>query len=609
MYKDKRNFKYCNCNISSNKNILKENVNFSFCEKCGSILLKDPEDNIYYTLKSKKNHFHYELNIINIIKHMKEKTEENFPNIYEEFNINRFDKDEKEMEIKSINIYFKHRKKFLLKLQKLIRKFDFCDLIFYQCLYYLDTFLSHDITEDFSEKKSTYFLIGYFLCSLKFHNVDINEPSFDTFFDIFKGMYLSSEKIAEYEIVCLKRIKYNIFCYSTYDWITNLISNGIVFNCEIDDKHEIIMINGHRHSLIKAINKYVLKSLINLTSRKLFFKYSPMYTAISLIQLAREKYLDKKLINQKLFFRLINLYDIEFEDYKICYEEIKANLDDNNSDKNKTNIDKTKTNKNDDEIKEEQEKNIEELKSDKNISIFSKNKSSRTIRDVKHSSNIYNLRYDYDDNNEKEKDIELTLKEVESNVKSTVMQSPNNNLRKLNHLGHISIDCNTNFIRIDNNLQKSKIKNRHRLSIISKNENKLKSHSFIKNKVKPIVKEIQHITINVRESFKSKDSSKTDLNSNLKTIFTNESNKKKEKKEVKFLITDKIINDILNDNELTKKNSQSAKKRPKLSDVDKLLKDKLKVNSICRSGKRQRIINNKNMEIQINLPDEEIKNS
>ena len=91
----------------------------------------------------------------------------------------------------------------------------------------------------------------------------------------------------------------------------------------------------------------------------------------------------------------------------------------------------TKTNKNDDEIKEEQEKNIEELKSDKNISIFSKNKSSRTIRDVKHSSNIYNLRYDYDDNNEKEKDIELTLKEVESNVKSTVMQSPNNNSRKL----------------------------------------------------------------------------------------------------------------------------------------------------------------------------------
>ena len=31
------------------------------------------------------------------------------------------------------------------------------------------------------------------------------------------------------------------------------------------------------------------------------------------------------------------------------------------------------------------------------------------------------------------------------------------------------------------------------------------------------------------ERFKFKDSSKTDLNSNLKTIFTNESNKKKEK--------------------------------------------------------------------------------
>ena len=32
--------KYCNCNISSDQKILKPNVNNSFCEKCGSILLK-----------------------------------------------------------------------------------------------------------------------------------------------------------------------------------------------------------------------------------------------------------------------------------------------------------------------------------------------------------------------------------------------------------------------------------------------------------------------------------------------------------------------------------------------------------------------------------------
>ena len=56
----------------------------------------------------------------------------------------------------------------LLKLQKLMKTFDYCDMIFYQYLFYLDTFLSHEITEEFSEKKILYYLIGYFLVAVKF---------------------------------------------------------------------------------------------------------------------------------------------------------------------------------------------------------------------------------------------------------------------------------------------------------------------------------------------------------------------------------------------------------------------------------------------------------
>ena len=89
---------------------------------------------------------------------------------------------------------------------------------------------------------------------------------------------------------------------------------------------EIILIKGHRHSIINAINKYAIKLLLNLTSKNIFFKYAPVYLAFSLIQMAREKYLDKDLIKPKLFFDLVNAYGFTAGDYMKCYEEIKSEL-------------------------------------------------------------------------------------------------------------------------------------------------------------------------------------------------------------------------------------------------------------------------------------------
>ena len=203
-------------------------------------------------------------------------------------------------------------------------------MVFYQSLFFLDNYLSHNMTEDMTEKTVLYYLIGYFLCAVKFKETDIYEPTLDSFFDLSKGIYLSMDKIAYYEILCLKKIDYNVFSYSAYDWISQLISNGIVFNCEINNSNEIILIKGHIHSLLNTINKYAIKLLLNLTSKKLFFKYGPMYIAISIIQLSREKYIDKSMINETLFLNLINLYGIKFEDYKKCYEEIKEQINEIN---------------------------------------------------------------------------------------------------------------------------------------------------------------------------------------------------------------------------------------------------------------------------------------
>ena len=73
MSKQQRQSKYCNCQISSNKEILKDDINYSFCDKCGCVLLKGSGGNIYYTLKTKQKRLPYDFSPISLIQHMKKK--------------------------------------------------------------------------------------------------------------------------------------------------------------------------------------------------------------------------------------------------------------------------------------------------------------------------------------------------------------------------------------------------------------------------------------------------------------------------------------------------------------------------------------------------------
>ena len=237
---------------------------------------------------------------------MKMKTEEEYPYIYNLYNIlEEINNPKRDRALNSIHIYLRYRKNLIQKLQKLMKVFDYHDIVFYQTLLFLDTFLSHDITIDMSEKTILYYLVGYFLCSLKIKEIDAYEPTFDSFLDLEKGIYLSPNKISLFELICLKRIKYNIFSYSAYDWLSHLLSNGIIFNVEVDSTNEVIVINGHRHSLVNTIYKYAIKLLLNITPKDFFFKYSPMHLAFSIIQISREKYIQKNRIKSKLFLKFI----------------------------------------------------------------------------------------------------------------------------------------------------------------------------------------------------------------------------------------------------------------------------------------------------------------
>ena len=582
-----RQSKIYNCHNSPNKDIFKSGCNQSFCEKCGCILLKDKEGNIFYTLKAKQKRLPYDLSPITIIKNMKKKTEEEYPFIYQEFNVNKDDKFIKEKSLKSLNIYLRHRKMLLLKLQKIIKIFDYCDLIFYQCLFYLDTYLSHQMTEDISEKKILYYLVGFFLCSVKSRENDIYEPSLDSFFDLKRGIYLSTDTIAQYEVLCLKKINYNIFSYSAYDWLTQLNSNGVVFNCEINKENEIILIRGHRHSLINAINKYAIKLLLNLTSKCLFFKYAPMYTAISLIQISRENYINKAMIKPKLFYNLIKIYGINPNDYTRCYEEIKREINENsNSEKDENNkIEEEKQdlniiNENDDFDKIERTESTKNAKLNKykNIYVPNKIKSSNAIIRISNNLDKNSIRKNNNEvENSKEIEIEKSKEDKEFELSLNVIKSKNKkqNFPNMKTVNHLSIDCSSNFYPSNDNLIYMNPISKDRNSFLTINETKeensrSKNLSLNKKNNRPDLKELKHLRHDQNNRYNSIESKNisTNPNSHLSSI-KKEKEKETGKKKSKFF-SNKNINlnfkaDNTDINEITKKSKLTSKFLPKIS--------------------------------------------
>ena len=497
MSKNGNEKKYCNCPISKNKLILKSSINHSFCEKCGSVLLKSSSGKINYTIKQKQKIKPVEFDPIEVIKSMKKKTDDEYPYLNNEYNMSDLDQYNKEKIFKSIDIYLKHRKSIILNLQKMMKMLDYSDLIFYQCLFYIDFYLSHNMNEEITEKEVLYYLVGYFLCSAKLKETDIYEPTLDSFCYMKKKIYLSMEKIAYYEVICLESIKYNVFSYSVYDWLSELNAIGYVFDCEINKNNEIILINGHRHSLINSIHKYAVKKLLSITVKNVFIKYSPMYIAFSLMKLSREKFIDKDIINQKLFNKLTNLYGVNYTDYKKCYKELKEEIDDtqneNNDNAEKENKKNEEENKDNNNVKSlnigSSNKLIEiddHSKIDKGVVVVNKTKSTTSINRIKASlfkaKEEQNLK---DDNNEKDVENNKSINDKENDINDNIIVFDENNDEKAN-------------IKIENKFDLN-MKND---SIEDTNKNKFKSTNNLAN-IK--LKSKDHISINCSNVFKSND--------------------------------------------------------------------------------------------------------
>ena len=329
-------------NLCTHSISLKTNSNqYIYCPKCGSISI-NYENNSYYTLKQKNMENEIEIDPVQVVKEMIKNQKINFPFLENDFNINPNESQSKINQIKeNIFLYLSKRKTLLLYLQNITRILNYSDLSFYHCLLDIDLYVSHNISQKMTNEDLIYYLIGFFLNSSKFKETDIYEPELYIFCNNDSKYNLNKERISYYEAKCLKLMGYNFFIFSAYDWLSTFMGIGYIFEGEID-KNNLEEIN--------EINTYAFKLLVAITPKNIFFKYSTLYSAISIIKICREDKLDKNKINNTLFDKLLDIYNITFKDCENCYNEIRFALDNDNSERISTysgasNIDSIKKNR------------------------------------------------------------------------------------------------------------------------------------------------------------------------------------------------------------------------------------------------------------------------
>jgi hypothetical protein len=375
--------------------------------------------------------------------------------------------------------------------------------------------------------------------------------------------------------------------------------------------------------VINAINKYAIKLLLDLTSKCVFFKYAPMYTAISLIQIAREKYINKAMIKPKLFYNLIKIYGINPNDYTRCYEEIKREINEN-SNSEKDNNNRIKEEKQDLNIENDDSDKIERTESTKN-STFNKHKNVYVPNKIKSSNVIARINDNHDKNsirknnneveNSKEieieksnedKEFELSLNEIKSKDKKS--KNKKQNFPSMKTVNHLSIDCSSNFYPSNDNLPYMNPISKDRNSFLTINENKeensrSKNLSLSKKKNRPDLKELKHLRHDQNNRYNSIESKNisTNPNSHLSSI-TKEKEKETGKKKSKFF-SNKNINlnfnaDNTDINEITKKSKLTSKILPKISGFEGF---NMEENN--RNKNKYRLKTN----IKVTLPEDEMK--
>ena len=383
--------------------------------------------------------------------------------------------------------------------------------------------------------------------------------------------------------------------------------------------------------MVNAINKYAIKLLLDLTNKNIFLKYAPMYMAFSLIQIAREKYLDKELIKPKLFYDLVNIYGITPGDYIKCYGEIKIEIHLEN--------DKTPKEEKSHNLKDRNENDINnELKTaegtgsskkfpdkNKNENSTDKFRSTKILFHIKENLITNNDNFNEKESPEKEKEAGHTSNEI-SKIKKKIKSKKSIPIPNLKTMEKFSIDCkNVNIFKSNDNLPFINPNSKERNTFLKINEDKMhKTHSrnFSLNKktIRPNLNEFKHVKTNFKRFNSIELRNNNNIKSTVSTPIEKEQTTEKIKRKSKFYSFKNLDfqNNIKNNNleiESTKKNKLTSKMLPKITGFEEFNmnginnnnKEINKQNNLNKNKKHYKLKNIiNNLEIKVLLPEDEI---
>jgi len=340
------------------------------------------------------------------------------------------------------------------------------------------------------------------------------------------------------------------------------------------------LVNGHRHTIVNSINKCALKMLLNLTLKNIFMKFSPMQIAFGVVQIAREKFLDPNLINNNLYNKLINLYGINFDEYKKCYEEIKSQTKENIIEKEKEEQEEKNNNNNNINQDKLKSKVIKKYSVEDNfVSTIHKMKKQFTLN--KSSSGKFLFEHD-----DKKNENPIKLKEIDKNNFNDI----NNKINEKTTLEIEKISGEKND-KIQNTINLNKILSK-KINHLSINYNKksLRSNDslpLINTKIKPNIEFIkENKDINMNKSSKvldifntsnskysnSKKFNPNQMSSNFSNSTINKNSMNRTLYKISSLTKKNLFkiksNDSLQENNLEKKVILKVKRNSKFLSID-----------------------------------------
>ena len=436
--------KKCSHKIISEK-ITKKIKAYFYCYKCG-VLIIVKDYNIYESLNNEK----LEFNPIKMVHQMILKQKEEI-----EFINHKYKKQNIDIGTNDTNIYIKNREIFISYLKRLCFKMNYKENTFYHCLHLLDSYLFYILKKEISKRTIFLIVLGFFLISSKFKEVDIFEPNINQFCKINKDIIVSQNEILNMEMKCLQIINYNMINYSAYDWLKIFHKIGIIFNTNN---------NKIKTDIIYEKQKYFLKKIIN---SNLLFTYNSFHIALSIIHISMENLFANNKIDKDLFDIFLSIFNCKFTDYEQCYINVKNIVFNYHKDSNNEN-NKRELNKN-------------------NLKAFS-NKSMQNI--LKKPIQLSNINKKI--NKSKSKKLIVYLNSIDNNIKDEINKInenykyflTKNNLYFKKDKKHLTIDCNKIESVKNNKKDQYNIHYNNIINyLISKTKKEKKDNNILNNKI------------------------------------------------------------------------------------------------------------------------------